>query len=91
MYLKNIKKIESAEQFAAVCLRVDELIKEASNKELLEPDYDNDYTREIGHLSRLGAIYEDEYMTFEHINVGKTANLTSIKTKIDANLILEYA
>ena len=71
MELENLKKIETAEQYNAVCVRVDELICEASEKSLLEPEYNNEYTREIGRLSRLGAIYEDEYMAFKHIKVEK--------------------
>jgi hypothetical protein len=71
MDLKDLKKIETAEQYNAVCVWVDELIREASEKSLLESEYDNEYTREIGRLSRLGAIYEDNYMTFKHINAEK--------------------
>jgi hypothetical protein len=80
MDLKNIIKIETAEQYDAVCFRVDELICEATKKGLLESEYDNEYTREIGRLSRLGAIYEDEYMTFKRIAVKK-----------EASEIMEYA
>ena len=67
MDFNKIKKIETSEQYDVVCARVDVLINEASEKGLLESEYDNEYTREIGGLSRLGAIYEDEYMTFEHL------------------------
>jgi hypothetical protein len=75
---------ETAEQYNAVSIRVDELICEASEKGLLESEYDNEYTREIGRLSRLGAIYEDEYMTFSHINIGKkTLQRRSIKRNLE--------
>jgi len=70
MDLVSIKKIETAEQYEAVCARVDELISEASKKGMLESEYDNEYTREIGRLSRLGAMYENEYMAFEYLKVG---------------------
>jgi hypothetical protein len=73
MDLKTIKKVETEEQYEAVRVRVDELIREASEKGLLESEYDNEYTREIGRLSYLGAIYENEYMKFEHIKVRKKA------------------
>jgi len=63
----NLRKIETVEQYEAVCVRVDELIREASDRGLLESEFDNEYTREIGCLSRFGAVYEDEYMTFKHI------------------------
>jgi antitoxin component HigA of HigAB toxin-antitoxin module len=38
------------------------LIAEATAKGMLEPDADNDYTQEIGRLSRQMAMYEDEYL-----------------------------
>ena len=91
MDLKKIKKIETAAQYDAVCVRVDELINEASEKGLLESEYDNEYTQEIGRLSRLGAIYEDEYMTFEHIKVRKKPPMKEQIEKVDTNLVLEYA
>lgn len=75
MDFKNIKKIETEEQYEAVCVRVDELIKEASEKGLLESEYDNEYTREIGRLSYLGALYENEDMKFEHLKVRKKVNI----------------
>ena len=91
MNLKNISRIETTEQYNAICVRVDELIFEASEKGLLESEYDNEYTREIGRLSRLGAIYEDENMTFKHIKVKKKSPLVKSIEKIDTNLLLEYA
>jgi hypothetical protein len=91
MNLKNFKKIETIEQYDAVCVRVDELIREGSEKGLLESEYDNEYTREIGHLSRLGAIYEDEYMTFNHVKVGIKSPLVRSVEEINAHLLVEYA
>ena len=75
MDLANIKKIETEEQYEAIRVRVDELIREASEKGLLESEYDNEYTREIGRLSFLGAIYENEYMKFEHLKIRKKSPL----------------
>ena len=75
MDLNNIKKIETEEQYEAVRVRVNELIQEASEKGMLESEYDNEYTREIGRLSYLGAMYENEYMQFEHIKVRKKSPL----------------
>jgi HTH-type transcriptional regulator/antitoxin HigA len=75
MDLKNIKKIETEEQYEAVRSRVNELIVEASRKGLLESDYDNEYTREIGRLSYLGAMYENDYMQFKHIKVRRKSPL----------------
>ena len=91
MDLKKLEKIETAEEYNAVCIRVDELINEASGKGLLESEYDNEYTREIGRLSRLGAIYEDEYMVFEHLKVRKKPSLIKNIDEVDANLLVEYA
>ncbi|MDR0572893.1 MAG: helix-turn-helix domain-containing protein [Tannerella sp.] len=72
---KNIKKIETEEQYEAVRSRVNELIAEASEKGLLESDYDNEYTREIGRLSYMGAMYENDYMQFKHIKVRRKSPL----------------
>jgi len=75
MDLKNIKKVETEEQYEAVRVRVDELILEASDKGMLESDYDNEYTREIARLSYMGALYENEYMKFEHLKIRKKSPL----------------
>jgi HTH-type transcriptional regulator/antitoxin HigA len=83
MDLKNIKKVKTEEQYEAVRVRVDELIREASEKGMLESEYDNEYTREIGRLSYLGAIYENEYMKFEHIKVrGKSPLIKQIEDEM---------
>jgi plasmid maintenance system antidote protein VapI len=75
MDLENIKKVETKEQYESVRVRVNELIREASEKGMLESEYDNEYTREIGRLSYLGAVYENEYMKFEHLNIRKKTPL----------------
>ena len=41
---------------------VEALIAEATEKGMLEPEMDNDYTRQISVLSKQMAQYEDEYM-----------------------------
>jgi HTH-type transcriptional regulator/antitoxin HigA len=74
-HLENIKKIESAEQYEAIRQRVNELIDEATAKGMLESEADNEYTREIGRLSYLGAVYENENMTFRHLHVRKKSPL----------------
>ena len=94
MDLKNVKKIETVEQYETVCMKVDELIREASEKGLLESEYDNKYTREIGRLSRLGADYENEYMEFKHLNVRKKSPLIrNIEDEMYSRekLLVEYA
>lgn len=42
--------------------RVEQLIDEATQKGLLEPDMDNAYTQEIAQLSKQMADYEDDYL-----------------------------
>ena len=92
MNLDNIKKIETPEQYEAVRIRVDEPIREASEKGLLESEYDNEYTREIGRLSYLGAIYENEYMKFKHIKLRKKSSMIRRKApNMDAKFQIEYA
>ena len=41
---------------------MEQLIAEATAKGMLEPEMDNEYTREIAELSRQLATYEDTYM-----------------------------
>lgn len=55
-------KIASREQYDEVKAKVEFLIAEATNKGMLEPDMDNEYTREISKLGKLMAAYEDEYL-----------------------------
>jgi HTH-type transcriptional regulator/antitoxin HigA len=54
---------------------VNELIAEASEKGLLESDYDNEYTREIGRLSCMGAVYENDCTQFKHLKVRRKSPL----------------
>ena len=57
-----MEKITNRTEYDAVKVKVEQLIAEATGKGLLEPDMDNDYTREIALLSQQMAAYEDEYM-----------------------------
>ncbi|GHT35666.1 hypothetical protein AGMMS49574_25570 [Bacteroidia bacterium] len=75
MDLQALTKVETKEQYDAVLLRVDELIKEATEKGLLESDTDNDYTREIGRLGRMGAQYKTDYYPFTVLKVRKKSPL----------------
>lgn len=56
------KKLTTKKEYDEVKTRVEALIAEATEKGLLEPDMDNDYTRTIAELSNKMAQYEDEYM-----------------------------
>jgi antitoxin component HigA of HigAB toxin-antitoxin module len=82
MNFNKLKEITSPAEYEAVKVRLNELIKEATEKGLLEPDADNKYTREIGHLSYLGAIYESAYMDFKHIKVKKSPLIRDIEDEM---------
>ncbi|GHV69186.1 hypothetical protein FACS1894199_17500 [Bacteroidia bacterium] len=69
MDLQTLQKVETREQYDAIRMRVDELIKETTEKGLLESNADNDYIREIGRLGILGAQYENEYYPFQCLKV----------------------
>ena len=57
-----MEKLITRDQYDKVKARVEELINEATQKGTLEPDSDNEYTREIAILSQQMAAYEDEYL-----------------------------
>jgi len=94
---ENFLKITTREEYDTVLSQVKKLINEATeNGALDDPEADNDYIREIGRLSHLGADYENEYLIFKHIKVRKKSPfIKSIKDKMynrnDAKLLLDYA
>ena len=55
-------KLTTRKQYDDVKTRVEQLIAEATQKGMLEPDMDNAYTQEIALLSKQMADYEDEYL-----------------------------
>lgn len=55
-------KITTRVEFDATQAEVDRLIAEATEKGLLEPEMDNEYTREISRLCILMADYEDNVL-----------------------------
>ena len=57
-----MKKIVTRKQYDDVKSKVVQLIAEATQKGMLEPDMDNEYTQEIALLSKQMAAYEDEYL-----------------------------
>ena len=57
-----MEKLTNRNEYDAVKARVEQLIAEATEKGLLEPNADNEYTREIAQLSKQMACYEDEYL-----------------------------
>ena len=58
----NNEKIASKEQYEVCKSRLNEFIKEATAKKMLEPEMDNEYTRQIGSLALLIAEYEENSM-----------------------------
>jgi antitoxin component HigA of HigAB toxin-antitoxin module len=60
---KNMdKKLTTRQEYDEVKAVVETLIAEATEKGMLEPEMDNEYTRQIAELSKQMAQYEDEYM-----------------------------
>ena len=56
------KKLTTRQEYDETKAIVEALIAEATEKGMLEPEMDNDYTRQISELSKQMAQYEDEYM-----------------------------
>ena len=56
-----MKKLTTRKQYDDTKARVEQLIAEATEKGMLEPEMDNENTREISELSKQMAAYEDEF------------------------------
>lgn len=57
-----MEKLTTRKQYDDAKARVEQLIAEATQLGMLEPDMDNAYTQEIAQLSKQMAAYEDEYL-----------------------------
>lgn len=57
-----MERLTTRKQYDETKYRVEQLIAEATEKGMLEPDMDNAYTWEISDLSKQMAAYEDEYL-----------------------------
>ena len=57
-----MKRLTTRKQYDDTKARVEQLIAEATEKGMLEPEMDNEYTREISELSKQMAAYEDEFL-----------------------------
>lgn len=57
-----MNKLTTRKEYDEIKAKVETLIAEATDKGMLEPEMDNEYTRQISDLSKLMAQYEDEYM-----------------------------
>lgn len=75
---ENNTSITSQEQYNEVRAQLENLIREATEKGMLESDADNEYTKKIGELARLTAAYEDNYM-----------NILPLKAKNSLSKIIE--
>ena len=60
---ENNTSISSQEQYNEVRAQLENLIREATEKGMLESDADNEYTQKIGKLARMTATYEDQFMS----------------------------
>ena len=56
------KKLTTRQEYDEVKAVVEALLAEATEKGMLEPEMDNEYTRQIAELSKQMAQYEEEYM-----------------------------
>jgi antitoxin component HigA of HigAB toxin-antitoxin module len=73
---ENVLEITTRDDYEKLMSHVEKLIVEATKTGSLDdPEADNEYTREIGRLSCLGADYENEYIQFEHIKIKKKSPL----------------
>ena len=59
-----MKKLTTRKEYDEAKSRVEQLIAEATQKGMLEPDMDNVYTQEISLLSKQMAAFEDEYLNW---------------------------
>ena len=77
---ENVIKITTIEEYNLLTSYLENLIQEAiKNGHLATPDSNNEYRREIGRLSRLGGIYEAEYMNFDF---GEPPLIKSVKKEM---------
>jgi len=86
---EDISRINTKDEYDLLLSYLESLIQTATqNGFLSEQNADNEYTREIGRLSRLCANYENEFMTFEF--KVKSPILHTIQDEIDPKLVVEY-
>ena len=63
------KKITTQREYDDVRGRVEQLINEATQKGMIEPEMDNECTREIAQLSKMMADYENDYLGLRTIRI----------------------
>ena len=62
-------KITTQREYDDVRVRVEQLINEATQKGMIEPEMDNEYTREIAQLSKMMADYEDNSLRLQTLRI----------------------
>ena len=62
-------KITTQREYDDVRVRVEQLINEATQKGMIEPEMDNEYTREIAQLSKMMADYEDNSLGLQTLRI----------------------
>lgn len=73
-----MEKLMTRKEYDEVKLKVERLIAEATEKGMLEPDAENEYTLQIVELSKLMADYEDNYLNVCPLHI-KTPLIESIE------------
>ena len=69
---ENVHELTTSKDYNIALSYVKNLITEASlNGALADPEANNDYVREIGRVGHLCAAYENSFIEFENITVGK--------------------
>lgn len=79
-----MEQVKSRKKYEEVKAKVEQLIAEATEKGMLEPDMDNQYTQKIAELSKLMAEYEDHYLNIVPLRQ-KTPLLTTIENYFHAH------
>lgn len=74
-------KFTTKVEYEAARIRMEKLIAEATEKGMLDPEMDNEYTREIGSLGKLMAAYEDEYLNILPLREKNYGNTASFKAR----------
>ena len=81
---ENVSELVTREEYDNAMAYVMQLINEATaNGALSDPEFDNEYIREIGRVGHLCAVYEDTKIEFKNIKVRqKTPLIRSIEDEM---------
>ncbi len=73
-----MEKLTTRKEYDGIKSKVEHLIAEATEKGMLEPDAENEYTLKISELCKLMADYEDNYLNMYPLH-SKTPLIESIE------------